>query len=121
MRRFANVATPATAGTVVVPESVTPPGLDPSETVTLPLKQEDTAPEASCASTCTGGRSTPLVVFPGCAANTSVVAAHGPTRELSLPHPPSITDTVAHTPAIADRRSRHRAVATRTERMDSPW
>src|SRR2546425_1764692 len=55
MLRFANVATPATAAAVAVPESVPPPALGPSVTFTLPAKPVATLPSASWAVTCTAG------------------------------------------------------------------
>src|SRR6266436_1041232 len=55
MLRFANVATPETAATDVVPESVPPPGLVPMATVTLPVKLGSVFPSASCALACTAG------------------------------------------------------------------
>ena len=45
--RSENVATPATGATVLVPESVPPPGLAPSATVTLAAKPGTVFPNAS--------------------------------------------------------------------------
>src|SRR2546425_11643801 len=50
-----NVATPATAATVVVPERVPLPGFAPSATVTLPVKAGSVLPSASSAVTCRAG------------------------------------------------------------------
>ena len=70
------VATPLTAGTVVVPASVPLLGLVPSATVTLPANPVTTFPWASRALTCTAG----LIVRPatallGCTVKASCVAA----------------------------------------------
>src|SRR5437016_322184 len=50
-----NVATPATAVTVVVPERVPLPGFAPSATVTLPVKPVAVFPCPSSAVTCIAG------------------------------------------------------------------
>src|ERR1700756_1065389 len=50
-----NVATPATAACVVVPDSVPPPALLPIAAVTLPVNPVATLPNASSAATCTAG------------------------------------------------------------------
>src|SRR2546430_4469530 len=50
-----NVATPATAATVVVPERVPLPGFAPSAIVTLPVKPVAVFPCPSSAVTCTAG------------------------------------------------------------------
>src|SRR5947199_607656 len=55
MLRSLNVATPATADTVVVPERVPPPGLCSIATVTLPVNVSTAFPSASRATTGTGG------------------------------------------------------------------
>jgi len=55
MLRPEKVATPFTAVTVLVPESVPPPGFAPNATVMSPLKVETRLPALSCAVTCTGG------------------------------------------------------------------
>src|SRR5207253_1782493 len=52
MLRVENVATPATAATVAVPNRVPPPGLVPSAAVTLPLNPVAVFPSASKAVTC---------------------------------------------------------------------
>ena len=49
------MATPFTAGSVVVPPSVPPAGFVASATVTSPVKLTTVAPSASCAVTCTAG------------------------------------------------------------------
>ncbi len=55
MDRPGNVATPATAATVVVPDSVPPPGFDAIESETLPVKLVATRLFASFAVTTTDG------------------------------------------------------------------
>jgi len=55
MDRLENVATPLLAVTVVVPESVPPPGLVPIATVMLAVELGTVLPKASCTATCTGG------------------------------------------------------------------
>src|SRR5690242_6744818 len=53
MLRVANVATPAVAATVAVPESVPPPALVPIATVTVLVKVRSVLPSPSCAATWT--------------------------------------------------------------------
>ena len=53
--RFPNVATPPTAATVVVPESVPPPGFVPIAIVMLPVKDVTVVPPLSTARTVTAG------------------------------------------------------------------
>src|SRR5713226_2214913 len=55
MIKFEKVATPFTAATLVVPESVPPPGLVPIATVTVPVKLGTGFPKQSSAVTCTAG------------------------------------------------------------------
>src|SRR5437870_2337016 len=55
MLKVENVATPFTAGTVAVPDSVPLPGLLPIATVTLPVKPVAVVPSPSCAVTRTPG------------------------------------------------------------------
>ncbi len=78
MLRALKVATPAVATTVVVPESVPPAGLNPSATVTVPLKLGTVFPSASRALTCTAGViGAPASVGVGCPVNASCVAGPG--------------------------------------------
>src|SRR5947199_10384655 len=78
MLRPANVATPLTAFSDVVPERVPPPGLVPMATVTLPPNAVAVFPWASCAVTCTAGViAAPAVAPVGCTENTSRAAAAG--------------------------------------------
>ncbi len=55
MLRLEKVATPLTAATDVVPDSVPPDGFVPIATVMNPVKLVTTFPRASCAVTCTAG------------------------------------------------------------------
>src|SRR5436309_2966203 len=74
----AKVATPFTAPSVVVPDSVPPPGFAPSARDTLPAKLRSVLPSASCAVTWTAGViGAPAVVLDGCTVNTSCAAAPG--------------------------------------------
>src|SRR5437867_2602919 len=76
MLRVENVATPAAATTVAVPDRVPPPGLVPRATVTLPVNWVAVFPWASCAVTRTAGAmATPAVALLGCTLNTSCAAA----------------------------------------------
>src|SRR5690348_16983915 len=73
-----NVATPATAVTVVVPASAPPDGFVPIATVTLPVNAVTRLPSPSSALTCTAGvivAPAPFVV--GCTVNTSWLAVVG--------------------------------------------
>src|SRR5882672_4726406 len=80
-----NVATPALAATVAVPESVPPLGLVPIATVTLPVKPVAVLPFASCAVTCTAGvMLAPATVLVGWTLNTSVAAAPGVMSKAEL-------------------------------------
>src|SRR5207247_10207373 len=85
MERSPRVATPLTADTVVLPESVPPDGLRPSATVTGPLKVGTALPSASCAATFTAGAIWwPAVVVPGSPAHARCVAAPGETLKSLL-------------------------------------
>src|SRR6266550_4043032 len=75
MLRSENVATPLTAATVFVPESVSPPGFAASDTVTFPVKLVTVAPCASCAATCTAGSAAPATPSAGCGAKARCDAA----------------------------------------------
>ena len=55
MERVEKLATPLTAATVSVPDSVPPPGLVPIATVTLAVELVTVLPNASCTATCTAG------------------------------------------------------------------
>src|SRR5207253_1713297 len=72
-----NVATPLTAATVAVPDSVPPPGFVPIATVTFPVNPVAVFPCPSWAVTWTAGViAAPAVVLLGCPVNTSCVALH---------------------------------------------
>src|SRR4051794_19155303 len=78
MERWENVATPADADTVVVPDSVPPPGLVPMATVMLAAELVTVLLKASCTVTCTAGLiATPAVAFVGCTVKASLEAAAG--------------------------------------------
>src|SRR3954462_15261505 len=80
MERLENVATPATAATVVVPDSVPPPGLVPMATVTFAAELVTVLLNASCTVTCTAGAmATPAVAFVGWTVKASLDAAAAPT------------------------------------------
>src|SRR5438046_1494339 len=88
MLRFGNVATPETAAAVVVPDSVPPPALEPSVTLTLPAKPVATLPSASCAVTCTAGViAAPAVALVGCTLKTSALGAPAVTLNAALVPP----------------------------------
>src|SRR3954464_15523303 len=78
MDRLENVATPPTADTVTVPDSVPPPGLVPMATVMLALELVTVLPNVSCTATCTAGLiAAPAVVVVGCAVKANRDAAAG--------------------------------------------
>src|SRR2546427_780311 len=82
MLRSPNVATPAAAVIVVVPDSVPPPGFAPMDIVTLLVKLVIVLPTESRAVTCTGGAMVVLaVVVVGCTVNASCDS--GPRRMLN--------------------------------------
>ena len=76
--RFPKLATPLTAAAVVAPESVPPPGLLASATLTFPVKPVAVFSNASRAVSWTAGvMAAPAGVAPGCTVNTRCVAAAG--------------------------------------------
>src|SRR5512133_3538229 len=78
MDRLENVATPATAATVVVPDSVPPPGLVSMATVMFGVESVTVLPNASCTVTCTAGAmATPATASVGWVAKASFEAAAG--------------------------------------------
>src|SRR5205814_305718 len=78
MDRLEKVATPLTAATVVVPDSVPPPGLVPIATAMLAEELVTVLPNASCTATCTAGLiATPAVAFDGCTVKARFEAAAG--------------------------------------------
>src|SRR5256885_1182911 len=92
MLRFAKVATPLTAATVVVPERVPLAGLVPIATVMLVVAVVTVVPWASWTATCTGGLiAAPGAAVRGCPAKTSFVAVGWTGPEVLPEHPPSAT------------------------------
>src|SRR3989441_1040702 len=80
-----NVATPALAATVAVPESVPPPGLVPIATLMFPENPVAVLPLASCAVTSTPGViGAPATVFVGWTLNTSAAAVPGVMSNAAL-------------------------------------
>src|SRR6185295_11905606 len=78
MDRLEKLATPDDAATVVVPDSVPPPGLVPMATVMLALELVTVLPNVSCTATCTAGLiATPAVAVVGWAVKPSLDAAAG--------------------------------------------
>src|SRR5439155_1148150 len=85
MLRFAKLATPFVAASVVVPVNVPATGLLPSATVTVPVKPATAFPSASCAVTCTAGEiGLPAVAVPGWLVNASCVAVPGVMENAAL-------------------------------------
>src|SRR6266850_7603121 len=85
MLRPGNVATPPTAATLAVPDSVPPPAFVPIATVTLAVKAVTVLPRASRAVTCTAGViGLPAVVLVGWTEKTSSVAAPDVTLKAAL-------------------------------------
>src|SRR2546429_686889 len=93
--KFAKVATPLTAATVVVPERVPLAGLVPIATAMLGVAVVTVLPWASWTATCMAGViPAPAAALLGCTVKTSFAAAPtpvwaGPT--LFLAHPPTAT------------------------------
>src|SRR5512140_245232 len=79
MDRLEKVATPNDADTVVVPDSVPPPGLVPIATVMLADELVMVFPNVSCTATCTAGeRLVPAVALSGgCRVKASLEGAAG--------------------------------------------
>src|SRR2546428_2143224 len=110
MLKVENVATPFTAGTVAVHDSVPLPGLLPIATVTLPVKPVTVFPSPSCAVTWTPGAiAAPAVALDGCTVNTSRVAAAAVTANAALDPPPapphSAPERVYPVPALSRLKS----------------
>src|SRR5256885_10136829 len=108
MDRPEKLATPFTGFTVVVPDSVPPPGLAPSATVTAPEAFVTVLPEASWIATA-GAIPAPAVALLGCAVKDSLVA--GPT-EGGCVEPPQAT-AAAPTTRVARAAPRGRINAMR--------
>ena len=78
MLKVENVATPAEANIVVVPDNVPPPGLVPIATVTLAVELVTVLAKASCTVTWTAGViEVPAIVLLGCVVITNWDAAPG--------------------------------------------
>src|SRR5687768_12620870 len=78
MDRVGKLATPATAATVVVPESVPPPALLPMATVTLAVELVTVLPKVSWMVTWTAGLiAAPAVALEGLTVKASLDAAAG--------------------------------------------
>src|SRR3954471_23662379 len=78
MDRVENDATPLTATTVVVPDSVPPLGLVPMATVMLAVELVTVLLNASCTVTCTEGViAAPAISLVGCAVIATLLAAAG--------------------------------------------
>src|SRR3954471_22414269 len=78
MDRVENVATPLTAATVLVPDSVPPPGLVPIASVTFAVELVTVLLNWSCTVTRTGGAmATPATAFDGWPEKASLAAAAG--------------------------------------------
>src|SRR5215831_2097978 len=76
MERFEKLATPLTAATVAVPDSVPPPGLVPMATVTLAEELVTVLLNASCTVTCTAGAmDAPATALVGWTVNARLAAA----------------------------------------------
>src|SRR2546430_15850499 len=82
---FANVATPLTAATLVVPASVPPPGLAAIASATLPLNGVAVLPRPSRAVTrAAGGIAAPGGALGGWTGNTSSAALPGAASDGAL-------------------------------------
>src|SRR3954465_1467027 len=93
MDRVENVAMPATADTVLVPDSVPPPGLVPMATVMLAVELVTVLLNASCTVTCTAGViDAPAISSVGWAVNASLAAAAGLMVNAELDAPVSAPD-----------------------------
>ena len=88
--RRENVATPATAATVVIPESAPPTGFTLRVAVTSPVKLVIVWPRASCAATWTAGEiAAPAAVFVGDTVTLSRVGATATVKSELAPWLPS--------------------------------
>src|SRR3954469_20371809 len=78
MDRLENVATPAEAATVAVPDSVPPPGLVPMATVMVAVELVTVLLNWSCTVTCTDGAiATPATASDGWTVKASLFGAAG--------------------------------------------
>src|SRR5262245_11107012 len=93
MERLEKVAMPATADTVVVPDSVPLPGLAPIATVMLAVEVGTVLPKASCTDTCTPGEmAAPAIALVGCTVNATLDAAAAPMLKVPEVAPVSGAD-----------------------------
>src|SRR5437762_283827 len=84
MLNVENVATPFTAFTLVVPDSVPPLGSAPIATVFMPVALPTVLPDASRAVTLTAGIVCPACVDCGCVVNAKFVAGGAVMLKLAL-------------------------------------
>src|SRR5205814_2019376 len=92
MLRFAKLATPLTAATVLVPDSVPLAGLVPIASVMLVVAVVTVLPWASWTATCTAGVFiAPAPALLGCTVKASFAAAGSTGPEVLPEHPPSAT------------------------------
>src|SRR5581483_7149345 len=82
--RLENVAVPATAATDVVPESVPPPGFEPSAIVTVAVLVVRLSLASRTRTVTAGLIVAPPVALVGCCPNTSLLAAPGLTVNVEL-------------------------------------
>src|SRR3954469_97571 len=105
MDRLENAATPAVADTVVVPDSVPPPGLVPMATVTLAVELVTVLPNASCTVPWTAGAmAVPATALAGWTVKASLAAAAGLMVNAELDAPvsaPEAAVSVYPTPALS--------------------
>src|SRR2546422_1055929 len=97
MERFAKLATPATAATVVVPDSVPPPALVPMATVTLALELVTVLAKASWTETWAAGAiETPATALVGWTLTASLEAAAGTMLKADEVAPVSAPEAAAN-------------------------
>src|ERR1043165_8056557 len=108
MERLEKLATPLTADTVVVPDSVPLPGLVPIATVMLAVELVTVLPNASCTAACTAGvMAVPATALVGWTVNATLAAAAGLMVNAELDAPVSAPDAavgVYPTPALSMER-----------------
>src|SRR5205814_1053218 len=93
MDRLENVATPVTAATVAVPDSVPPPGLAPIATVMLAVRSEERRVGKAWTVTCTAGAiAKPAVALVGWTVKASLDAAAGVPSNAHAVAPVSAAD-----------------------------
>src|SRR5438046_2716130 len=92
MLRFAKLATPLTAATVLVPARVPLAGLVPIANVMLVVAVVTVLPWASCTTTCTAGAiPAPAAALLGCTMKASFAAVGWTGPDVLPEHPPSAT------------------------------